>query len=256
MATEMPLALAASGVSKVFDDFVALADVEISVHTSEVLCLVGPSGCGKTTLLNLMAGFEEPSSGSIFVDGRPVTRPGPDRTVVFQQDALFPWLTVRQNVTAGARATKQRNYAGRADSLLAHVRLSEFADRYPYQLSGGMRQRAAIARALMAETKVLLMDEPFGALDAQTRSAMQDLLQEIWEAYRPTIVFITHDIEEALLLGDRVVVMAPNPGRIVKELTVPFRRPRGVELTTTPEFNEMKALILRLLHPDAATTTV
>lgn len=250
MSAGAKLALSMTGVSKEFGEFVAVSDINLDVAVSEVICLVGPSGCGKSTLLNILAGFDHPSSGSVLVDGVAVTNPGPDRSVVFQQDALFPWLTVRKNIVAGAKALKRIGFEERATELLRQVRLEEFADRYPYQLSGGMRQRASIARALMSDLKVLLMDEPFGALDAQTRSEMQSLLQDIWLRYKPTIVFITHDIEEAVLLGDRVVVMGTGPGRMIEVIDVDFPRPRGIELTTAPKFNEIKARILELIHPE------
>lgn len=247
-------ALVLRDVSKSFGNFHAVTDVSLTVRESEIVCLVGPSGCGKSTLLNLMAGFEAVTSGDVHLGGQPITGPGPDRTVVFQQDALFPWLRVLENVTAGARARKLQGYEDRASKLLQQVRLDDFARSYPYQLSGGMRQRASIARALMSDSKVLLMDEPFGALDAQTRGEMQGLLQEIWARYHPTIVFITHDIEEALILGDRVVVMGSGPGRILETLHVDFPRPRTLELTTKPDFNEMKSRILHLLHPEIYST--
>lgn len=243
-------ALSLRGVKREFDGFLALDGVDLDIAKSEVICLVGPSGCGKSTLLNIMAGFDEPTAGEMLLDGAPVSGPGPDRSVVFQEDALFPWLTVRKNVVAGPKALGKRGYENRAEELLQKVRLAHFADRFPYQLSGGMRQRAAIARALMSDLKVLLMDEPFGALDAQTRSEMQNLLQDIWLTYQPTIVFITHDIEEAVLLGDRVVVMATGPGRIVDVLDVDFPRPRSLDLTTSPQFNSIKARILELIHPE------
>ncbi|WP_433231836.1 ABC transporter ATP-binding protein [Actinomadura formosensis] len=240
-------------VGKSYGDFTAVTDVSLTVRQSEIVCLVGPSGCGKSTLLNIIAGFEKATGGDVLIGGRPITGPGPDRAVVFQQDALFPWLRVFENITAGVRARRVQGYEARAEELLRQVRLEDFRRSYPYQLSGGMRQRASIARALMSDSKVLLMDEPFGALDAQTRGEMQGLLQEIWTAYRPTIVFITHDIEEALVIGDRVVVMGASPGRILETLQVDFPRPRSLELTTRPDFNEMKRRILHLLHPKIYT---
>ncbi|TYB42079.1 ABC transporter ATP-binding protein [Actinomadura chibensis] len=243
-------ALVLRDVRKSYGDFTALTGVSLAVRRSEIVCLVGPSGCGKSTLLNIIAGFEKATGGDVLIGDRPITGPGPDRAVVFQQDALFPWLRVFENVTAGARARRTPGYEARAAELLRQVRLDGFRRSYPYQLSGGMRQRASIARALMSDSKVLLMDEPFGALDAQTRGEMQGLLQEIWASHRPTIVFITHDIEEALVVGDRVVVMGAAPGRILETLDVGFPRPRSLELTTRPDFNEMKRRILRLLHPE------
>lgn len=243
------IAIALTGVTRAYGDFAAVSDVNLSVKRSEIVCLVGPSGCGKSTLLNIVAGFDHPTVGSVEVDGQLVRRPGPDRSVVFQQDALFPWRTVWQNIIAGPVARGVTGYEARAEELLRHVRLEEFRDRYPYQLSGGMRQRASIARALMSDYRALLMDEPFGALDAQTRSEMQTLLEAICLQYRPTVVFITHDIDEAVLLGDRVVVMGTRPGRIVEVIDIGFPRPRGIELTTTVEFNDIKARILTLIQP-------
>ncbi len=235
-------------VSRRFEAITAVEGCSLDIAKSEVVCLVGPSGCGKTTVLNMLAGFDFPTSGSIVLGNRPVVGPGPDRTVAFQQDALFPWLTVRGNVSAGPKAQRHHGYEERAMTLLEQVHLSEFADHYPYQLSGGMRQRAAIARALVVQPQVLLMDEPFGALDAQTRMEMQILLQEIWASHKPTIVFITHDIEEALILGDRVEVMSARPGRIVESIRVPFDRPRTPELALTQEFNDLRSRIMHLLQ--------
>jgi NitT/TauT family transport system ATP-binding protein len=243
-----PRGLALVGVTKRFDEVIALDDVGFTVAPSQIACIVGPSGCGKTTVLNILAGFETQYEGRASLGDRPISGPGPDRAVVFQQDALFPWLTVHQNVVAGiARAQLSRGAGRRADDLLRLVYLHEFRDRYPYQLSGGMRQRAAIARALVRQPSVLLMDEPFGALDAQTRAEMQELLQSIWASYSPTLVFITHDIDEALTLGDVVFVMSARPGRIVETLRVGFARPRTDLIVTTPEFNALKARIMTLL---------
>lgn len=244
-------AIELSGVVREFDGFIALSEINLTVKRSEIICLVGPSGCGKSTLLNIVAGFDKPSVGQVRVDGAVVSKPGPDRTVVFQQDALFPWLTVWQNIVAGPRASGEKGYEAKAEELLKTVRLEAFRDRYPYQLSGGMRQRASIARALMSDYRALLMDEPFGALDAQTRSEMQELLEAICIEYKPTVLFITHDIEEAVLLGDRVVVMGTHPGRITEVFDIDFPRPRNLELTTTVEFNDIKARILGLIHPEA-----
>lgn len=237
--------LVLSGITKRFDDVIALEQVSFSVEPSQIACIVGPSGCGKTTVLNILAGFETHYEGEARVGERPIVGPGPDRAVVFQQDALFPWLTVYQNVVAGiARQDLGRGGNLRATELLDLVHLGEFRDRYPYQLSGGMRQRAAIARALVRQPTVLLMDEPFGALDAQTRQEMQELLQAVCASYAPTLVFITHDIDEALILGDVVFVMSGRPGRIIETLRVDFARPRSDLIVTTPEFNVMKARIM------------
>ena len=248
--------LVLSGITKRFDEVVALQDVSFTVAPSQIACVVGPSGCGKTTVLNILAGFETRYDGHASVDGRPIAGPGPDRAVVFQQDALFPWLTVYQNVVAGmARSDLAQDGHQRAARLLDLVYLREFRDRFPYQLSGGMRQRAAIARALVRKPGVLLMDEPFGALDAQTRREMQELLQSVWAGYSPTLVFITHDIDEALILGDVVFVMSARPGRIVDALRVEFPRPRSDLIVTTPEFNVLKARIMSRLKSQRQPVT-
>jgi sulfonate transport system ATP-binding protein len=211
-----------------FEKLVALRDVNIEVHAGEFVCLVGPSGCGKTTLLYALAGHLEPSGGRISVDGVDVKGPGPDRLLVFQEPALFPWLTVRQNLVFPLRAhgLSRREAEARARSLIPLVHLEGFVDALPHQLSGGMRMRVQLGRALALDPAVLLMDEPFAALDAQTRSHMHQLLQGIWLRDRKTVVFVTHDVREALLLGDRVVVMAARPGRVLQDLEVNLPRPR------------------------------
>jgi NitT/TauT family transport system ATP-binding protein len=240
-------------VSKTFDlggtaAVHALDDITFSVSQSEIFSLLGPSGCGKSTILEIIAGFVPPSAGGVIVDGVPVSKPGPDRTMVFQQPNLFPWLTVLDNVMFGPRVQGQPQRGAvlaRARHLLDICGLGGFETKYPYQLSGGMRQRVAIVRALLNDPRVLLMDEPFGALDAQTRLTMQELLLTIWEELRPTIVFVTHDIEEALFLGSRIAMMSRRPGRMKLELEVPIGRPRNTEVLTMPAFVELKA---RLLH--------
>jgi len=236
------------GVRKTFGEIVAVESLDLDIMQHEIVCLLGPSGCGKSTCLEIMAGFEDVTSGRVEIDGRSIEGTGPDRIVIFQQPALFPWMTVRENVTIGPRARHLRGYRERAEELLATVQLERFGDHYPYQLSGGMMQRVAIARGLVGNPNVLLMDEPFGALDAQTRLSMQELLLSIRERYQPTIVFITHDVDEAIFLGDRVVVMTPRPGRIRESFVVPFGRNRTFELLTTPEFNQIKQHVLTLLH--------
>jgi NitT/TauT family transport system ATP-binding protein len=240
-----PQRLVLSNVTKRFDEVVALDRLSFSVAPSQIACLVGPSGCGKTTVLNILAGFDIAYEGEARVGEKRIIGPGPDRTVVFQQDALFPWLSVYKNVVAGIDRRELARGASRdALELLRLVYLEEFRDRYPYQLSGGMRQRAAIARALIRRPSVLLMDEPFGALDAQTRQEMQELLQSAWAAYSPTLVFITHDIDEALILGDVVYVMKARPGSIVDALQVGFPRPRSASIVTSEKFNRMKAQVM------------
>ena len=242
-------------VSKVFgaprkNAVTALDVVNAEIKTEEIVCLLGPSGCGKSTLLNIIAGFEEPSSGTVSVGGRAVTRPGPDRAMVFQAPALFPWFNVRKNVILGAkcRGMPRKSYEDGASKYLDAVGLRGFERHYPYQLSGGMRQRASIARALLGQPDVLLLDEPFGALDAQTRLSMQELLLQVWDRFRPTIVFVTHDVEEAVFLADRVFLMSARPGRMREQIGVPLSRPRSFEVLTTKEFVDIKKHLLSLIH--------
>jgi NitT/TauT family transport system ATP-binding protein len=209
------------------NDVVALQNVDIDVHSGEFVCLLGPSGCGKSTLLYALAGLVKPSGGHISLDGRGVTGPGPDRMLVFQDPALFPWLNVRQNLVFVLRGRLPRREAElRAAAFIERVGLGGFERALPHELSGGMRMRVSLARALAMDPAVLLMDEPFGALDAQTRSSMHELLQQIWMRDRKTVVFVTHNIREALVLGDRVVVMAGRPGRVLQDLEVRLPRPR------------------------------
>ncbi len=210
------------------NEVVALRNVDIDVHSGEFVCLLGPSGCGKSTLLYALAGLVKPSGGHISLDGRDLKGPGPDRVLVFQAPALFPWLTVRQNVVFALRAKGlgRSEAALRAGEFIRRVHLGGFENALPHQLSGGMSMRVALARALAMDPSVLLMDEPFGALDAQTRSHMHELLQTIWVRERKTVVFVTHDIGEALVLGSRVVVMAGRPGRVLQDLEVRLPRPR------------------------------
>jgi sulfonate transport system ATP-binding protein len=210
------------------NEVLALQDVNIEVHAGEFVCLLGPSGCGKTTLLYALAGHLEPSGGHIAVDGIAVKGPGPERLLVFQEPALFPWLSVRGNIVFALRARGLSREAARARAteFIARVQLDGFEDALPHELSGGMRMRAQLARALAVDPAVLLMDEPFASLDAQTRGAMHQLLQRIWTRDRKTVVFVTHDVREALVLGDRVVVMAARPGRVLQDLEVRLPRPR------------------------------
>jgi NitT/TauT family transport system ATP-binding protein len=210
------------------NDVVALRDVDIDVHHGEFVCLLGPSGCGKSTLLYALAGLMTPSGGHISIDGEDVEGPGPDRVLMFQDAALFPWMTVLQNLTfpLRARGLSRPEADGRAREFIQLVQLTGFEDALPHQLSGGMRMRVSLARALALDPAVLLMDEPFGALDAQTRSQMHDLLASIWMRDRKTVVFVTHNVREALVLGDRVVVMAGRPGRVLQDLEVRIPRPR------------------------------
>lgn len=221
----------------------ALRDISFTVHRREFVCVVGASGCGKSTLVRMLAGLDFPTDGRMLLDGQPITGPGHDRGMVFQGYSLFPWLTVLRNVMFGPEmAGKGQDEAkARAREWLALVGLEKFADAYPHQLSGGMRQRVAIARALANEPRILLMDEPFGALDHQTRELMQELLLGIWEAERTTVLFVTHDIDEAAFMGSRVLVMSARPGRIKLERAVPFAHPRSYAIKTTPMFMQLKA---------------
>jgi NitT/TauT family transport system ATP-binding protein len=221
---------------------IALRDIELTVAPGQLVCLLGPSGCGKSTLLNAVAGFLRPSSGRVVVGDRPVTGPGPDRGMVFQEYALFPWMTVVDNVAFGLRADRSRRMRRaearrRALELLALLGLTDFADRFPKDLSGGMRQRVAIARVLAIDPPVLLMDEPFGALDALTRRSLQDQLLELWTTLRKTILFVTHSIDESLYLADRIVVMTYRPGTIRRDVVVELPRPRD---PTSAGFNALK----------------
>ena len=209
----------------------ALERADLGFERGDFVCIVGPSGCGKTTMMHTLAGFLQPTSGIVRVDGRVITGPGPERGVVFQQPALFPWLTVAANAGFGPRMAGQdrAQAAATVEQWLRTTGLWEFRDRYPYELSGGMQQRLAIARALCNEPSVLLMDEPFGALDALTRERMQEELHAVWRSTKMTVVFITHSVEEAVYLGTEVVVMSPRPGRIVARLPMPFARGHAAE---------------------------
>jgi NitT/TauT family transport system ATP-binding protein len=218
---------------------VALRDVDIEVHAGEFVCLLGPSGCGKSTLLYALAGHLSPSGGRISIDGLQVKGPGPDRLLLFQEPALFPWLTVQQNLVFALRASRvpRAEAVSRARDFIDLVQLRGFEGALPHELSGGMRQRVQLARALAVDPAVLLMDEPFAALDAQTRSQMHQLLQEIWMRDRKTVVFVTHDVREALVLGDRVIVMAARPGRVLHDLEVRLPRPRDPDDATLVELS-------------------
>ncbi len=237
-----------------FARVVALHDVNVKIHAGEFVCLLGPSGCGKTTLLYALAGHIQPSGGRVSIDGVEVKGPAPDRLLVFQEPALFPWLTVRQNIVypLRARGLTRREAADRASAFIPLVQLEGFDDALPHQLSGGMRQRVQLARALAVDPAVLLMDEPFGALDAQTRSAMHQLLQQIWLRDRKTVVFVTHDVREALVLGDRVVVMAARPGRVLHDLDVRLPRPRDPDEPKLVELSRWIRAELRRTEAAAA----
>jgi nitrate ABC transporter ATP-binding subunit len=245
-----PENLTIHGVTKRFavgdDEIEALAPVDLAIPKGEFVCMIGASGCGKSTLLRIIAGFEEPTTGEVAIDGKPVTGPGSDRGMVFQDYALFPWMTVRQNISFGPR---QRHLAREeidrtTDEFVRMVGLERFADRYPNQLSGGMKQRVAIARVLANNANILLMDEPFGALDALTREQLQHELLQIWKRTGVTTIFVTHSVEEAVLLADRVLVMSAGPGKIDSDFRIDLPRPRDV---SSPEFNALRRDVARRL---------
>jgi NitT/TauT family transport system ATP-binding protein len=218
----------------------AVASTTIDIPPGEFVCVLGPSGCGKSTLLNSVAGYIAPSTGEILVDGDAITQPGPDRGMVFQQYSLFPWKTVRENVAFGPRILGRADPETTANTFIEMVGLSKFADRYPAELSGGMQQRVGIARALANYPRVLLMDEPFGALDSQTRHMMQENLLKIWSEFGTTVLFVTHDIDEAVFLGDRVLIMSASPGRIIADLAIDLPRPRDPDITLDERFLRLK----------------
>ena len=231
---------------------VALEDLTLEIPDQQFAVIVGPSGCGKSSTLDLIAGLNQASDGRTLVDGVTIEKPGADRGMVPQSYSLFPWLTVQKNVEFGlsvngvSRAEREET----ANHYVEAVALTQFRDSYPSQLSGGMKQRVAIARALAVNPKVLLMDEPFGALDSQTRSVMQELLLKIWQQERKTVLFITHDIDEAVFLGDVVYVMSARPGRIIDTIPVNIERPRDYTVQTSPEFIELKKRIMTNLHDE------
>ena len=239
------------GVSKQFElqgrRIDALHDAHLRVRKGEFVCLIGASGCGKSTLLRIVAGFETPTRGQALMWTMPIAGPGPERGMVFQDYALFPWLTVRGNIGFGpaARGRPAAEVKDTVERFIALVGLQRFAEAYPHQLSGGMKQRVAIARVLANDAELVLMDEPFGALDAMTRERLQDELLAIWQRTGLTVLFVTHSIEEAVFLADRIVVMSPGPGRIESEVIVPLPRPRSV---VAPEFNELRRNLAQRLH--------
>ncbi len=229
---------------------VALHQVSLDIRDREFVVVVGPSGCGKTTLLNLLAGFETPTTGHITLDGKALTKPGADRAVVFQQPSLYPWLTVRDNIVLGLKLKRSSIDWKRVDYFVQMMGLQGFEKHKPYQLSGGMQQRVSIARALIVEPKILLMDEPFGALDAQTRNDMQRFLLDLGRKINATIFFITHDVDEAVLLADRVIAMSPRPGRIAAQFEIPLPQQRTWDMTLSEEFLSLKRQVLEILRPD------
>ncbi len=231
----------------------AVSDVNINIQPGEFVSILGPSGCGKSTLLNVVAGFVKRSGGSVLVDGADVLGPGAERGMVFQQYSLFPWMTVRKNVEFGlkmqGRPRSEREAAAR--TLLGLAGLLAFENHYPDQLSGGMKQRVGIVRALATSPQVLLMDEPFGALDAQTRVVMQQILTNMWQRFRLSVLFITHDIDESIFLSDKVYVMTARPGRIKAEIEVPLPRPRVAEMTTSAEFMQLRRQLHELIREES-----
>jgi ABC-type nitrate/sulfonate/bicarbonate transport system ATPase subunit len=249
--------VAVSGVSKRFGvgarSVLALDNVDLALCRNDFLCVVGPSGCGKSTLLNLIAGFDQPSTGTVALDGEPICKPGSERGVVFQQGSLFNWMTVRENVAFGpeCRGLPKAEARSIADQHIETVGLSGFSDRYPYELSGGMQQRVGIARVLANDCDVLLMDEPFAALDAQTREILQEEIKTLWRRTEKSILWITHSIEEALFLGTHVAVMTARPGRIKASFECSFGADADFLVTTTAEFAQAKREITELLRDES-----
>lgn len=251
--------LCVKGLNKTFlatdgREMLALRNIDLTTHRREFLCVVGPSGCGKSTFVRILAGLETATSGDVLLDGAPVTKPGADRGMVFQGYTLFPWLTVLHNVMFGLRINKYKHDQAEREARqwLELIGLEPFADAYPHQLSGGMKQRVAIARALANKPRILLMDEPFSALDAQARAKMQAYLLEIWKNIDITIVFITHDLDEAVLLADRILVLKAHPGEVLELIEVPVPRPRHVKQAVEPEFLATRARLDALIHPPVA----
>ena len=233
--------------------FEAVHDISFSIKAREFVCILGPSGCGKSTLLGALAGHLRPQQGVLQMDDKSIQKPAPERGMVFQHHSLLPWKRVIHNVAFGLKmqGVRRKERLDRAQQLLKDVGLHEFAQRWPHQLSGGMQQRAEIARVLINQPKLLLMDEPFGALDAQTRAQMQSLLLQLWSQHPTTVVFVTHDIDEALLLADRILVMSPRPGRLIDDIALPATRPRTHEQLTQAPWVQLKRHCLNLLkHPN------
>ncbi|MDF1556624.1 MAG: ABC transporter ATP-binding protein [ANME-2 cluster archaeon] len=250
--------LSIKGINKTYhtedgDEILALTDIDLTMEDKEFVCFIGPSGCGKTTLLRIIAGLETPDSGTIFLNNEPIKKPGPDRGMVFQEYSLFPWRTVKKNITFSLELKKVPK-AQREDISMRYlelVGLSKFANIYPHELSGGMKQRVAIARALVNDPKVLLMDEPFGAVDAQTRNRLQQELLKIWEQERKTVLFITHSVDEAVYLADRVVVFSSRPGRIKETIKIDLPRPRD---RTSVDANMYRERLLSSLGAEIENT--
>lgn len=235
--------------------FKALDNVSFSVEPGEFVSIIGSSGCGKSTLLSILEGISSPTAGTVLIDDKPVSGTGFDRGVVFQHYSLFPWMTARKNVAFGIKQVKKELKKDErlkiADKFLDKVGLEEFKDKYPKQLSGGMQQRVAIARALAMDTDILLMDEPFGAIDAKNRTILQELLLSLWEGSKKTVVFVTHDIDEAIFLSDKIIMMSTRPGRVHKEIQVPFKRPRNrTEMIGLKEYSDFRNELISLFYSD------
>ncbi|MGB5765603.1 MAG: ABC transporter ATP-binding protein [Arenicellales bacterium] len=254
---QRPVTLEVQGLGKEFEtpggSVTALKDINFQTHKREFVCVIGPSGCGKSTLIRILAGLETPSSGRMLLDGKEVHGPGPDRGMVFQGYTLFPWLTVKKNVMFGLEQAGHSKQVAEEDARqwIDLVGLTSFVDSYPHQLSGGMKQRVAIARALANQPRILLMDEPFGALDAQTRAKMQSYLMDIWQNIDITILFITHDLDEAIYLADRILVLKAHPGEVQELIEVPVPQPRSPYQLLSPEFLATKKRLEELIHPPA-----
>lgn len=238
---------------KGIDRVEALKETTIDIRPGEFICLLGPSGCGKSTLLNSIAGYVTPSNGSVTLDGALVTEPGPERGMVFQQYSLFPWKTIRENIAFGPKVAgiTESECSSIANTFLSMVGLSNIGSKYPSELSGGMQQRVGIARALANYPSVLLMDEPFGALDAQTRLMMQENLLNIWAEFKNTVVFVTHDVDEAVFLADRILVMSASPGSVIADLRVQLPRPRSPEISTSEEYLDLKRICLEHIRAES-----
>lgn len=252
---QRPVTMEVQGLTKEFPTrtgkVTALKEINLQIHKREFVCVIGPSGCGKSTLIRILAGLETATSGQILLDGAAVTKPGPERGMVFQSYTLFPWLTVKENIMFGLVESGMGKNAAEAEARqwTNLIGLAAFENHYPSQLSGGMKQRVAIARALANQPKILLMDEPFGALDAQTRAKMQAHLMEIWKNIDITVLFITHDLDEAVYLADRILVLKANPGEVQELIEVPVPQPRNPDQFLSPEFLATKQHIEHLIHP-------
>lgn len=252
---QRPVVLKVQHLGKIFPgtdgDIVALHDILFNIHRREFICVIGASGCGKSTLIRILAGLDYPTSGQVLLDNQEVKGPSPDRGMVFQGYTLFPWLTIKKNIMFGLKMTNHGNNYAEEQALqwIDLVGLSNFVNAYPHELSGGMKQRVAIARALANRPRILLMDEPFGALDAQTRSQMQAYLLQIWRNVDITILFITHDLDEAVYLADRIVVLGTHPGHIQEIIEVSVPRPRNPDQFLTPQFLATKKRLEELIHP-------